>query len=51
MEYRVNMEIFTCDPLICTMNHPRLIVSNQMEDVISLQRVKNLTRLTGRVGD
>ena len=34
------LEIPTCDPLICTMNHPRLTVSNQMGEFISIQRVK-----------
>ena len=35
----MNFEILTCDPLICTMNHHRLISSNQMEELISIQRV------------
>ena len=37
--FRLNLEILTCDPLKCTMNHPRLIVSIQMEEFISIQRV------------
>ena len=36
----LNLEILTCDPLICTMRSPRFIVSNQMEEFISIQRVK-----------
>ena len=35
----INLESLPCDPLICTMNHPRLIVSNQMEEFSTIQRV------------
>ena len=39
-EYRsLNLEILTCDPLICTINHPRFNVLNQMEEFISIQSV------------
>ena len=38
--FRLNLEILTCEPLKSTMNHPRLIVSIQMEEFISVQRVK-----------
>ena len=43
-EVHLSWEILTCDPLICTMNHPRLIVSNQIEEFISISipRVKAL---------
>ena len=34
------LEIITCDPSIYTMDHPKFIVSNQMEESISTQRVK-----------
>ena len=30
-----NFDILTCDPLICTVNHPKFIVSNQMEGIIN----------------
>ena len=36
----LNLENLACDPLICTMNQSMLIVSNQMEEFISIQRVK-----------
>ena len=35
----LNFEILTCDPFMCTMYHPRLNVSSQMEEFISIQRV------------
>ena len=35
----LNLEILTCDPLICTKNHRRLIVSYQMEEFISIHGV------------
>ena len=38
-EVDLNLKILTCDPLIITMNHPRLSVSNQMEEFISIQSV------------
>ena len=28
------LEIIACDPLICLMNHPKFIVSNQKENSI-----------------
>ena len=34
------MEILTCDPLICSMNPPRLVVSIKMEEFIRLQKFK-----------
>ena len=34
------LRILTCDPLICTKNHSRFNVSNQMEELISIKRVK-----------
>ena len=34
--------IITCDTLICTVNHPRLTVSNWMEEFASVQSVKIL---------
>ena len=34
------LEYITCDPLICTVNHPRVIVSNQMEGFNRIQKVK-----------
>ena len=34
-----SLEILICDPLRCLMNHPRLIVDNQMEEFISLRRM------------
>ena len=39
-EIHSKLEILTCDTLIYTVNHPRLIVSNQMVESISLQRAK-----------
>ena len=36
----LNLEVLNCDPLLYTLNHPRPIVPNQMEEFISLQRVK-----------
>ena len=39
-EVHLNLKSLTCDPLICTMNHPSLIVSSYMEEFISLQKVK-----------
>ena len=37
---QVDLENLTCDPLICTMNNPCFIVSNQMEEYNSKQTVK-----------
>ena len=34
------LEIITCDPSIYTMKHPKFIVSYQVEEPISIQRVK-----------
>ena len=39
-EVHLNFEISNCDPLICTMNYPGLFVSNQMDDFISIRRVR-----------
>ena len=36
---RVNLDNLACHPLVYTMNHPRIIVSNLMEEFISMQRV------------
>ena len=36
----LNLETVTCDPLMCTMSHTRIIVSNKMEEFISIQGVK-----------
>ena len=38
-EVHPSLETLICDPLICTMNHPRLTVSNKREEFISIQRV------------
>ena len=38
-EVHLILEIRTCNPLICSMNHPRLAMSNQMEEFTSIQRV------------
>ena len=32
-----------CDPLMCKKNYPRLIVSNQMVEVFSIQKVKTFS--------
>ena len=40
-EVHLNLKIVPCDPLICIMNHPWFIVSNQMEEFISIQRGKS----------
>ena len=37
-EVCLNLENLTCDPLIFTMNHLKLIVTNQMEGSISMER-------------
>ena len=34
-----SLEILTCEPLICTVRHPKLILSNQMEEFISIKWV------------
>ena len=39
-EVHLNLKILTNDPLIGTMNHPVLKISNQMEEFISIQKVK-----------
>ena len=39
-EVQQSLVISTCDPLKCTVNNPKLIVSNQVEESISIQRVK-----------
>ena len=36
----LNLESLTCDSSICTMDNNSLIVSNQMEEFIRIQRVK-----------
>ena len=33
----LNLEALTYDPLICTMNYPRLVVPNQMDEFTSIQ--------------
>ena len=33
-EIHLNLEILIYDPLIWTMNHPRLIISNQMKNLL-----------------
>ena len=38
---QLNLTITTCHHLICTMNHPRLIVSNYMEELFNIQRVND----------
>ena len=38
----LNLEIITCDPLLYTMNHPRFIVSNLMEEFVSIQGLTGL---------
>ena len=39
---RYILENSTYDPLICTVNHAELSVPNQMEEFMSLQRVKEI---------
>ena len=34
-EIQFYLEIITCDPLIYTMDHPKLVVSNKKEQFIS----------------
>ena len=38
--YHYNLEILIDDPLKCTMNHARIILSTQMVEFISTQRAK-----------
>ena len=33
------LEMITFDPLICSKNHPRIIVYNWMEEFVSIRRV------------
>ena len=34
----LNLEILTCDPLICSMDHSKFSVSNQVEEsIVALQ--------------
>ena len=35
----LNLEILTCIPLICIMSYSRLVVSNQMDEFISIHEV------------
>ena len=39
IEIQVYLEVMTCDSSIYTMEHPKFIVSNQREEVISNYRV------------
>ena len=36
----IYLEIITCDPSLYTMNHPKFIVTYQVEESIRIQRVK-----------
>ena len=35
-EVNLNLETVLCDPLICTMDRPRLVISNHIEECISI---------------
>ena len=39
-EIHLCLEIITCEPFICTMNHPKFIVSYRMEESIGEQKVE-----------
>ena len=39
-EIHLNLDVLTCHPLIHTINHLKFIVSTQMEESISVQRVR-----------
>ena len=41
-EIQLYLEIVTCDPSISTMDHPKLVLSNQMEESISAYRIKQV---------
>ena len=47
-EVHLNLKSLTCDSLICTMDHPRLTVSNQWEEFISIRRI-NLSVISPRL--
>ena len=36
IEIHLNIEILTCRPMKCTINHPKFIASNLMEEPISM---------------
>ena len=50
LKLHLNLEIRTCNPLICKMSNPRLIVSKLMEEFISIQKGKYLRRLNTYLG-
>ena len=39
------MIILNCGPLICTMDHAKFVVSKETEEFISIQKVKEATKL------
>ena len=39
---KYNLDYITIDPSLYTLDHPKFIVSNQMEEFISIQRVIKL---------
>ena len=41
-EVHLYLEILACDPMIYTMNHPRFILSNRMEEYIGIPRFNSL---------
>ena len=41
IEVHLNLGVLTGDPYIRTMDHPRIIVPNQMEEFITMQRVSS----------
>ena len=40
-DWNTCLEVVTCIPSISTMGHLKFIISSQMEESISIQRVKN----------
>ena len=45
-EIQFKFEIITSDPLTYRMNHPKFIVSYQVEELIRMQRVKRKKRIS-----
>ena len=42
LQRHLTLEILNCDPLKCTMDYTRLIVSYQIEEFIIILKVKDL---------
>ena len=50
-EIQFHLVFITCDPSIYTVDHPKVIISYQREESISILRVKLYCKQNGRLSD